>query len=240
MKKKIFSVVMILTMVASFLAPFLTLNNAFAVDLEYYCTGTLHGHYRDGICTVPDSYAQKCAEDGGQYNGSGGCIYRLSPSEDSGSYNDGTEDHGTNSSTYDTSNDSSQNSRQSGSSTSGSSNATTVGELSTPDKLQKTCGEGQVYTSILGGEGCQDVGEQGEGIFKILNIVLTVLTYGVGIAGTLGIVISGVQYLTARDNEAQLVKAKSRLINIVIGLAAYAVMWGFLQWIIPGGILNGN
>ena len=56
---------------------------------------------------------------------------------------------------------------------------------------------------------------------------------------TLGIVISGVQYLTARDNEAQMTKAKSRLINIVIGLAIYAVMWGFLQWILPGGIFRG-
>lgn len=78
----------------------------------------------------------------------------------------------------------------------------------------------------------------GSGIFCVLNIVLEVLTYGVGIAGTLGIIISGVQYLTARDNEAQMTKAKSRIINIVIGIAVYAVMWGFLQWILPGGVFR--
>ena len=95
------------------------------------------------------------------------------------------------------------------------------------------------YTAILGDcESAED--DKGGGIFCILNIILNVLTTGVGVLGTLGIVISGIQYLTARDNPEQLTKAKSRLINIVIGLAIYAVMYGFLQWIIPGGILNGK
>ncbi len=87
-------------------------------------------------------------------------------------------------------------------------------------------------TSILD---CES-GQNGEGIFCILNIGLTVLTWGVGIAATIGIVLSGVQYLTARDSAEQVTKAKNRLINIVIGLVVYAVMWGFLTWLIPGGI----
>lgn len=97
-----------------------------------------------------------------------------------------------------------------------------------------------VETAILNDCGGEAEGSKGEGIFCILNIVLNVLTTGVGVLGTLGIVISGVQYMTARDSAEQLTKAKNRLINIVIGLAVYAVMWGFLQWIIPGGILNGS
>ena len=87
-------------------------------------------------------------------------------------------------------------------------------------------------TSVLD---CSDSGN-GEGIFCILNIGLTVLTWGVGIAGTLGIVICGIQYLTARDSVDQAAKAKNRLINIIIGLVVYAVMWGFLTWLIPGGL----
>ena len=79
---------------------------------------------------------------------------------------------------------------------------------------------------------------KGSGVYCILNIVLDVLTWGVGIAGTLGIVICGIQYLTARDNEQQLVKAKSRLFNIVIGLALYAVMWAVLQFLLPGGVFG--
>ena len=96
---------------------------------------------------------------------------------------------------------------------------------------------GGVDTSIIS---CSDNETKGGGIFAILNIILTVLSYGVGIAGTLGIVISGIQYLTARDNEQQMAKAKNRIINTIIGIAAYAVLWGFLQWLIPGGVLNGS
>ena len=91
-------------------------------------------------------------------------------------------------------------------------------------------------TSIL--TNCDTGGKDGEGIFCILNLVLQIFTYGVGIVGTLGIIISGIQYLTARDNESQLVKAKTRLFNIAIGLIAYAVMYAFLQWLIPGGVFN--
>lgn len=79
---------------------------------------------------------------------------------------------------------------------------------------------------------------KGDGIYCVLNLALNILTYGVGIAGTIGIVITGVQYLTARDNEQQLVKAKSRLFNIVIGLALYAAMWAILQFLLPGGIFG--
>ena len=77
-----------------------------------------------------------------------------------------------------------------------------------------------------------------DGIFVVLNVALTVLTYGVGILATLGIVISGITYLTVRDNEAQVAKAKARIFHIVIGLALYAVLWTFLQWVIPGGIFG--
>ena len=94
---------------------------------------------------------------------------------------------------------------------------------------------GGVDTSIID---CDDTGENGGGIFAILLIILNVLTFGIGIAGTLGIIIAGIMYLTARDDQGQLVKAKNMLINIVIGLAAYAVMWAFLQWLLPGGIIG--
>lgn len=94
---------------------------------------------------------------------------------------------------------------------------------------------GGVETSVID---CNDSGEDGGGIFAILLIVLNVLTFGVGIAGTLGIVIAGIMHLTARDDQGQLVKAKNMLINIVIGLVAYAVMWAFLQWLLPGGIIG--
>ena len=97
-----------------------------------------------------------------------------------------------------------------------------------------------VETSVLGENGCVEGTDDGSAIFSVLNVVLTVLTYGVGIAGTIGIVIVGIQLLTAKDNAAQYAAAKTRFIAIVIGLAAYAVMWGFLQWLLPGGIFGNS
>lgn len=73
----------------------------------------------------------------------------------------------------------------------------------------------------------------------LLRIVVSVLVYGLGAAAILGIVVAGLQYLTARDNEAQVAAAKKRLLNVVIGLVAWAVMFFVLDWLIPGGINLG-
>lgn len=85
--------------------------------------------------------------------------------------------------------------------------------------------------TVFFGEICGD-----DGIPKILGTVITILTYGIGIAATVGIVISGLEYISARDDQGKIVKAKNRIFNIVLGLVAYAVLWGFLNWLIPGGI----
>lgn len=96
------------------------------------------------------------------------------------------------------------------------------------------CPDGTIETNIFG---CVEDNDKGGAMFKILEIVLTVLTYGVGIGGVLGIVISGIQYLTARDNEAQAAKARRRILEVVIGLIVYAVMYIVLNFLlIPGGI----
>lgn len=84
-----------------------------------------------------------------------------------------------------------------------------------------------VSTSILPGNMC---------IKELLFLVLKILVYGLGVAATVGVVIAGIQYMTARDNESQVAAAKQRLLNIVIGLVAWAVMWTVMNWLIPGGM----
>ncbi len=88
-----------------------------------------------------------------------------------------------------------------------------------------------VQTSLFG---CVPDDGQGGGIFFILNIVLTVMTFGVGILGTLGIVIAGIQYASAKDNEQQMAKAKMRIFQIVIGMAIWATLYVALRWLLPG------
>ena len=93
-------------------------------------------------------------------------------------------------------------------------------------------GDNKCVETSLFGNYCDD--GNGGGIFFILEIILTVLTFGVGIAGTIGIVIAGIQYSTAKDNEQQIAKAKMRIFQIVIGMSIWAVLYVALRWLIPG------
>lgn len=101
--------------------------------------------------------------------------------------------------------------------------------------LAAECDEGQVSTSILGG-GCVDVDEKGDVIMDYVRLVVRILVYGLGAAATIGVVIAGILYLTARDNEQQVVVAKRRLFEIMVGLAVWAVMAIIMEWLIPGGL----
>lgn len=80
--------------------------------------------------------------------------------------------------------------------------------------------------------------EEGCGVFMILNLIVDILSFGVGIAGVIGITIVGIQYLTAKGNEQQVAKAKRRMFEIVIGIVSYAAIWGILNWALPGGSFN--
>ena len=91
-----------------------------------------------------------------------------------------------------------------------------------------TCADGQedcVDTNILDGE---------KGIEGLLKLIVEILLYGLGAAATVGVVIAGIVYLTARDNPQQVALAKRRLIEISIGLAAWAMLFALLRFLIPG------
>lgn len=89
-------------------------------------------------------------------------------------------------------------------------------------------------TSILPPSWCE--GNDGGGVIEILNLVLNIMTMGMGILATIGLIIAGIQWLTARDKEDQVVKAKSRIFNIVIGVIVWGIMWLVLSWLLPGGL----
>jgi hypothetical protein len=82
-----------------------------------------------------------------------------------------------------------------------------------------------------------DCDDKGSGIGGILQLVLTILTAGVAIAAIAGISIAAFTYTTAGGNEEKVKKSKDRILQIVIGLLVYGIMWAALQWLIPGGVL---
>ena len=71
-------------------------------------------------------------------------------------------------------------------------------------------------------------------ILELLKLVVKILFYGLGAAAVIGVVVAGILYLTARDNEQQVAKAKTRLVEIVIGLVAWALMYTVLHFLLPG------
>jgi len=90
-------------------------------------------------------------------------------------------------------------------------------------------------TAILGNgteTGCEC--GKGEGVISILSFVVNILTIGVAILGMIGITIVGIQYITAGGSEEKTRKAKRRMFEIVLGLAAYVVVYALLSWLIPG------
>lgn len=101
--------------------------------------------------------------------------------------------------------------------------------LSTPVFADGNC----VATTILGDgqEVCDD--GSGSSIWSILKSVLDIMSIGVGILGVVGISIVGIQYLTAGSNEEKTRKAKKRMYEIALGLAAYAIIMSIMSWLMP-------
>ena len=112
--------------------------------------------------------------------------------------------------------------------------------LATPVSAAKagdpcTCSDGRsgtvpVDTSIL--TGC-DCGGDGDSVMELLNLIVDILTIGIGILGVIGITVVGIQYLTAGGSEEKTRKAKRRMFEIVIGLVAYVLIYAALKWLMP-------
>lgn len=76
--------------------------------------------------------------------------------------------------------------------------------------------------------------DNGAGITCILSLLLTIMTYGVGILGVIGIILSGIQYTMSQGDPSKMAKAKNRLLQVIIGLIVYALMWAGLRFLVPG------
>lgn len=75
-------------------------------------------------------------------------------------------------------------------------------------------------------------------IWKLLIMVLNIMIAGVGILAVGGIVYGSVLYASAGDRPEQTKKAKEIILNVVIGLIAFGLMYSLLNFLIPGGIFN--
>lgn len=98
-----------------------------------------------------------------------------------------------------------------------------------PEEQSKWTGKTTVDTSILSACDCPSI--EGGSIGYILNLVVDIMTIGIGILGVIGISVVGIQYLTAGGSEEKTRKAKRRMFEIIIGLVAYAVIYALLKFL---------
>ena len=71
------------------------------------------------------------------------------------------------------------------------------------------------------------------GIWHVISLVAETLALGLGVLGFIGILVFGIQYLTARGDVEKTTKAKKRLLQVVVGLSAWAVLYALTLWIMP-------
>jgi hypothetical protein len=66
------------------------------------------------------------------------------------------------------------------------------------------------------------------------NLVIDILSAGFVVTGAIGIIISGIIWMTALDNVAQVTAAKRRIFNMVIGAALFVMLDLIMGFIFPG------
>lgn len=87
-------------------------------------------------------------------------------------------------------------------------------------------------TTILDAKYCNDDGS-GIMLLQLLRDILGIFVVGIGVMGTIGIIVCGILILTAGDNPEKVKKAKQRLIDVVIGVVLAVLLTGLGYLLLP-------
>ena|ERR1044072_241133 len=72
-------------------------------------------------------------------------------------------------------------------------------------------------------------------IFKYINPLIKILGALVGVAVTISIVIGGIQYSSSGGDPSKVTAAKQRITKALVALAAFILLYVFMNWVLPGG-----
>lgn len=81
-----------------------------------------------------------------------------------------------------------------------------------------------------------DLDSENCGIVRLLNIAFNLVSGAVSIAVIGNIIYGGIQYSMAQGDPGAASKAKTRIRNAVLAFLMYLSLYGFIQWLIPGGV----
>ena len=74
------------------------------------------------------------------------------------------------------------------------------------------------------------------GIVKLIIDFTNILSAVFGIVVVIVIIIAGIQYSASAGDPQAAAAAKKRITNAILAIVMYGAMYGFLQWIVLGGI----
>lgn len=76
------------------------------------------------------------------------------------------------------------------------------------------------------------------GTLGIVRTAMNIAMGGIAVLATIGIIWAGIMWLTARENAEQTAKAKKRMLQVVVGLAAFGMIDLVGNMLLPGGIAS--
>jgi hypothetical protein len=75
---------------------------------------------------------------------------------------------------------------------------------------------------------------------KYINPTVNLLSAAVGLVVVVGIIVGAIQFSTSAGDPQKAASGKKHIQNALIGLLMYLLLFGFLQFITPGGLLNAT
>jgi len=75
---------------------------------------------------------------------------------------------------------------------------------------------------------------------KYATPVVQLLSALVGVVVVVAVIAGAIEYITSAGDPQKAAAGRSHITNALLGLLAYAFLYAFLQFIIPGGLLNAG
>ncbi len=77
-------------------------------------------------------------------------------------------------------------------------------------------------------------------IYTYLDDAVNLLSALVGVVAVAMIIYGGIEFSSSGGDPQRVASAKSHITNAIIALVAFLFLWAFLNFIIPGGLFNGQ
>ena len=72
---------------------------------------------------------------------------------------------------------------------------------------------------------------------KYINPLIDLLSAAVAVVAVIAIIIGGIEYSTSAGDPQKAATGKQHIVSALIGLLAYLLLYVFLQFILPGGLI---